>query len=369
MKNILIMLLSIVLLFSSSGAVAEYGSNVTVENMPESVKAVVNQSRWKGWEITGWVNPKGLRQKTASAFVAVKNGKQNVIVALGWDGNGWKISWSNPSALPQVSEPIYLGEATEGIGFMSYYTKNEELQDIHCVWMRNNNGNWRLTHITMFDPLMHYDTSKEDALRIYNSGWVQGKATDVWIYAAYETNLRYFNLSAFPRTVEHAREILTNPPKIPQGDLMARKIRFTSGQKFKVYQGPGEEYGQAGNGKAAVSTNDWIQVFGEENGWILIQYDINKDHMRIGWIKSSALPKKATVSRLTYAPLNAITSMNTNLTDDPLFSQSSVLALSQGTSLVVLAKMGQWAYVEVPGSSPVRGFVNESALVINSTAK
>ena len=90
---------------------------------------------------------------------------------------------------------------------------------------------------------------------------------------------------------------------------MARKIRFTSGQKFKVYQGPGEEYGQAGNGKAAVSTNDWIQVFGEENGWILIQYDINKDHMRIGWIKSSALPKKATVSRLTYAPLNAITSM------------------------------------------------------------
>ena len=101
----------------------------------------------------------------------------------------------------------------------------------------------------------------------------------------------------------------------------------------------------------------------------IIQYDINKDHMRIGWIKSSALPKKATVSRLTYAPLNAITSMNTNLTDDPLFSQSSVLALSQGTSLVVLAKMGQWAYVEVPGSSPVRGFVNESALVINSTAK
>lgn len=115
MKNILIMLLSIVLLFSSSGAVAEYGSNVTVENMPESVKAVVNQSRWKGWEITGWVNPKGLRQKTASAFVAVKNGKQNVIVALGWDGNGWKISWSNPSALPQVSEPIYLGRRLRGL--------------------------------------------------------------------------------------------------------------------------------------------------------------------------------------------------------------------------------------------------------------
>lgn len=53
MKNLLILFLTFVLMFSCLEAVAEYGGNASVENMPESVRAVINQSPWKGWEITG----------------------------------------------------------------------------------------------------------------------------------------------------------------------------------------------------------------------------------------------------------------------------------------------------------------------------
>lgn len=61
---------------------------------------------------------------------------------------------------------------------------------------------------------MFYDTSVENALRLYNVGWVEGQETDVWVYGTYQTNLRYFSFSAFPRTIKEAREKLSNPRRL-----------------------------------------------------------------------------------------------------------------------------------------------------------
>ena len=201
-------------------------------------------------------------------------------------------------------------------------------------------------------------------MRLYNTGWVEGKETDVWVKGVYQTDLRYFSFAAFPKTVEEAREKLSNPPKIPKGTLSAKKIQFTSGKKYEVFMGPGEEYGRAGEGKAYVSTNDWIQVFGEENGWIMIQYDITSEHMRIGFIASDALPKKAKVSELVFSPVMAVTAGRVSVTDDPLYSGSSVAVLAKGTQVNWLATMGEWAYVESPGVQPVRGFVKADGLTV-----
>lgn len=48
------------------------------------------------------------------------------------------------------------------------------------------------------------------------------------------------------------------PDSLPLGGAMPQLIPFEGGQTFAVYSGPGQDYGRAAQGKAAVSTNDWI---------------------------------------------------------------------------------------------------------------
>lgn len=177
-----------------------------------------------------------------------------------------------------------------------------------------------------------------------------------------QRDLRYVSFLALPKTHAQAKKELTVAPAIPAGELTARSIRFTGGRKYEVYQGPGEDYGRSGNGKASVSTNDWIQVFGEEDGWIMIQYDISSDRMRIGWIRQSALPDNEQVSPLAFSSAAAYTTRSVALTDDPLFSAAPVLTLPQGAWVQCLATMGEWAYVQSSTGDLIRGFVPRSAL-------
>ena len=363
---LLVLLLGV--LFTGTYGYADGVPTQGVENIPQGVTDYLDGSRWSGWEITGWVNPDGNLSSSACAFAVVKRGRENVLVAFGWKDGKWIYKWYNPTALPQVSAPILLcddwqiNDGFSGHRFSSYYIFNNETMEARCKWVQQKDSSWRLVHMACYDPLMFYDTSVENALRLYNVGWVEVQETDVWVYGTYQTNLRYFSFSAFPRTVKEAREKLSNPPTIPSGTLSAQKVSFSGGKKYEVYQGPGEEYGRAGYGKASVSTNDWIQVFGRENGWIMIQYDISSDHMRIGWIPEAALPSSAKVLDLQYTPVTVRTIEQVNLTDDPLASQSSVAVLQADSTVTWLASMGEWAYVECTGARLLRGFVLQEAL-------
>lgn len=151
-------------------------------------------------------------------------------------------------------------------------------------------------------------------------------------------------------------------PSIPQGELIAEDVKFAKGEKYEVYSGPGKDYLRAADGKAVVSTNDWIQVFGKEDGWILIQYEIDKDHMRFGWIPEKALPKSASVDELSFIH-ETVTLLDTAfLTDDPLFSHTMLLTLPKGTTVYHLSDMGDWAYIESCSGDCVRGFVNRALI-------
>lgn len=357
-----------VLLFTSSGALAGTEEANGVTSIPETIKALTNSNGWSGWDITGWVNPRGLQSSSACAFAVVKSGSKNDLLAFGWVDGGWIYKWHNATALPQVEAPILLSELEQNTGFMSYYVVDEEIMETRCIWNMKDDGTWRLEHLYNYYPLMFFDTSVEDALHLYNTGWTDHDI-DVWIYGSYQTNLRYFDLNVFPKSVEEAREKLSNPPEIPSGTLSAKKIQFSLGKKYKVFQGPGEEYGQAGNGKAVVSTNDWIQVFGEENGWIFIQYDISSDHMRIGWIDANALPRKATVLDLAFSPVKARTAYEIDLTDDPMNSQISIATIAQGIQVDWLATLGEWAYIESSNVEPIRGFVKIESLTVETKTK
>ena len=104
-------------------------------------------------------------------------------------------------------------------------------------------------------------------------------------------------------------------------------------------------------------------MFGQENGWILIQYDLSRDRMRMGYIEASALPKNAQVPQLNLNHTAVNIGYATNLTDDPLFSQSALAQLLQGQPVTSLSSMGTWGYIETTvNNTPVRGFVPGNAL-------
>lgn len=59
-------------------------------------------------------------------------------------------------------------------------------------------------------------------------------------------------------------------PDIPQGTLNAEVTPFTPGQTYAVYSAPDSRSIRGAKGRARVSTNGWIQVFGAEGDWLLV---------------------------------------------------------------------------------------------------
>ena len=72
----------------------------------------------------------------------------------------------------------------------------------------------------------------------------------------------------------------------------------------------------------------------------MIQYDITSDHLRIGYIEKSALPKNADVDPLNLGDLNVTVNGTTYLTDDPLKSRSVLCRYEAGKTLTL--RGGTW---------------------------
>lgn len=375
MKRIIAFALMLVCALCVSSALAYSKEAVGAENTPQEIRDYLDGSRWSGWEITGWVhagshNNKG-KDVGPSAFVAVKQGRTNDLLAFRFENGHYTYAWHNAAALPQVEAPIELGMVGDAGGkprFQSYYVVGDEIMESCCLWVQEEQGAWNLYAMAVyFDPaLMFIDTSRAGMIHMDNIGWTDHDV-EANIYGEYQRDLRYFSYAAFPRTIEDVREKLSSPPEIPTSrftDLTAEKVKFTGGKKYAVYTGPGEDYVRSGNGKGSVSTNDWIQVFGQEEDWIMIQYDISSDRYRIGYIKADALPKKASVKELDWRNAGeAYAITDAEVTDDPLGSQTVIAHLDSDDRLVWLGTMGEWAYVEFgQDGEKLRGFVETTQI-------
>lgn len=153
---------------------------------------------------------------------------------------------------------------------------------------------------------------------------------------------------------------------IPQ--LQAKTGSFTKDKKYEVYQGPGEEYGRSGSGKGTVSTNGPIRCFGTWDGWLLIEYEINENKHRYGWIRLDDLPQKQRDDYAPFAFSNDFGEFNYGvliadaaLTDDPAYSKNAVAQMPAGTSVHVLAKAHDYLLVNgFVGRELRMGFVHES---------
>ncbi|MDO5325395.1 MAG: SH3 domain-containing protein [Clostridia bacterium] len=372
MKRIVAFLLCLVLFCGCVPALAD-GAAIKADWMPYEVKEFFSASSFNGWTIGESASI--LVENTAGGtyFFAVAQ-KEGHNVLYGFEQkNGHFDYWLKTDNAIVQGEGFFVlrynsgdfqlfnGQIKNiGEGFSLMFTRADyEEQHDHLLYFSvNKSGQFHLK-LACVDHGWEEVLVTSDSLAYSHEGTYEGTA-----YGTVETNLRYFSYAAFPKTLKEARKKLTAPPAIPMGELTAQKIKFTGGQKFPVYSGPGAEYERAAGGKASVSTNDWIQVFGSEKGYILIQYAISSSQMRFGWIDQSALPKNANVGPLSFAYEDAVITANTFLTDDPLNSQTRVRMVNAGQSGVKwLASMGNWVYVEIIGQGQaVRGFVPASAV-------
>ncbi len=254
---------------------------------------------------------------------------------------------------------VYPYQDTWGFSITRQRPNNNEYADqyVSYHWL---NGGFKLFHYVDREAAPIQWTVTDDSVSYQE--FLQGDAQGT-IPGIVQRDLRYVSFGTLPKTIGQARDALSTAPDIPQGELTAQRFKFTGGQKYPVYTGPGTHYLRAANGKAAVSTNDWIQVFGQENGWILIQYDLSSDHMRIGYIEAAALPRGANVGALALTHSPVTTNIAVSLTDDPLFSRSALAQLPQGQHVTRLAGMGAWAYIETKVNNVLaRGFVPAGAV-------
>ena len=169
--------------------------------------------------------------------------------------------------------------------------------------------------------------------------------------------------TAFADTPEQTVPDSSNVPAIPAGTLSASLVTFTSNQTYAVYSAPDRKSIRGAKGRARVSTNGWIQVFGSDGDWILVQYDITDKHNRIGYIDRNALPKDVAVPELALTRVPAVVNYDVAVTDDPLVSQTPLAKLTENTSVTVLGAMGDWTYIEgVENKVRFRGFVPTACL-------
>ena len=375
MKKLLaILLCTLMLLICTASAMAD-GDSTYLDTPPAEVIQHL-AAKYPGYTLEDYIAIRGTTNGDYG-FAMISSGSSRALVGFHAE-NGLMKSWRrNTDALPQgegraffqrhqANENIHLaaGDGVYGndLGFsMHYYAPGYGEFPSHLVSYHWHDGGFKLNAYsdwTAFEKGSVYVT--DDGLTFYD--WGHDKVIKR-VKGTVQRDIRYVSFSALPKTLSAAEKKLTVAPAIPAGELTAQSIKFTGGQKYEVYSAPDGIWALRGNdNKAVVSTNDWIQVFGEENGWILIQYAIDSEHMRFGYIPVESLPKSANVAPLNWKPQDAWLTRETIITDDPLYSRSSLITLPEGAWVTALAKMGDWVYVESSTGDYLRGFVKRTDL-------
>ena len=364
MKKLLIVTLAALLALAALPVRAQEGATILAA-LPTEIETFFSQSHFADYTIgaNAYVEITGTRGGDF-AFAVASKGETQALYGFERQNGAWRYYLKTTAALPQRAGDFALcrfvdsGEDYLNISLTLPETEFE-YPSVGMNFAVTGGGQWRLRGMYLNYPYdAHRIDVSESALRYEGEYSYSGAA-----YGVVETNLRYLSFAAFPKTLAEARQKLSNAPAIPAGSqLQAQTLRFEGGWKFPVYSGPGTQYERAAGGKAVVSTNDWIQVFGQENGYYLIQYALSSTQKRFGYIDASAYAGSAEVQLLSLDKESATILFTTGLTDDPLGEGKATRSLAKGESVVWLATMGNYVYIETTGSAPSRGFVPRGAV-------
>ncbi len=144
------------------------------------------------------------------------------------------------------------------------------------------------------------------------------------------------------------------------GDYVDPNPSVVRRRTLNAYSGPGTNYIRGAGGKASVSTNGRIYVYGKENDWVLIQYDVSNNHWRFAYIRQNAFITPENIPPLTFAYRTMKMARDAEMTDDPFFSRAKLKSVRAGKQVVYLATYDVWAYIEY---NAARGFVPVDSLV------
>lgn len=305
-------------------------------------------------------------------FVLVRTDDgENRLYAFRLQDEEWKYWMYTAKAVPQGNgvfmilsagggQDLITGETfTKPTLTLSQMNETEEYATVSYQYQLENKV-WKLIRVYWNEE--NCDNSvivSEDKLTYYNNEFEKIGAA----YGDFQRDLRYISSSTLPQTYREAENKLSFAPDMPySAQLRPTEVNFTGGRRYPVYAAPDEFSYRAANGRAVVSTNSWIQVFGRTGNWILIQYAIDDDQYRFGYISADALPGSAQIPALQLDHLAAYLTQPCTLTDDPLHSGTGILSLPAGSPVTWLATMGNFAYVESNTGVPVRGFVPVNAL-------
>ena len=382
MKRVVLWVCTLLMTLMASVCVAGTYSPYFATEPPQEVLEHI-QSRWADYELEDYCEVQGT-SKGDYGFALLH--KQNERILVGYHRvNGKMKYWlKNAGAVPQGKEEAWFDVGTAGwideTDWIGNFTGRQVYDDGLCfsvtqldesgesyekmVVYRWENGMFRLSryHKTEGGGIRVSDDKLDfiDWSNVVYRGAVQG---------AVQRDIRYVSFNALPTWIDDAKAKLTVAPNLKDGAFTAQKVKFTGGQKYPVYTGPSEDYVRSGNGKGLVSTNGWIEVYGQKDGYILIQYSIDSSHYRFGWIDRNALPEGTSVPAMDFAGISADTlseiTQDTFLTDDPLFSQNKLCGLKAGQTVSWLAVLNKdWAYVLVNVNGKMMcGFVRTDCIV------
>lgn len=382
MKRVVLWVCTLLMTLMASVCVAGTYSPYFATEPPREVREHV-ASRWPDYEFEDYCEVRGT-SKGDYGFALLHKQSERILVGYHRVNGEMKYWLKNAGAVPQGKEEAWFDVGTAGwideTDWIGNFTGRQVYDDGLCfsvtqldesgesyekmVVYRWENGMFRLSsyHKTEGGGIRVSDDKLDfiDWSNVVYRGAVQG---------AVQRDIRYVSFNALPTWIDDAKAKLTVAPNLKDGAFTAQKVKFTGGQKYPVYTGPGEDYVRSGNGKGLVSTNGWIEVYGQKDGYILIQYSIDSSHYRFGWIDRNALPEGTRVPAMDFAGISADTlseiTQDTFLTDDPLFSQNKLCSLKAGQTVSWLAVLNNdWAYVLVNVNGKMMcGFVRTDCIV------
>lgn len=382
MKRVVLWVCTLLMTLMASVCVAGTYSPYFATEPPREVREHV-ASRWPDYEFEDYCEVRGT-SKGDYGFALLHKQSERILVGYHRVNGEMKYWLKNAGAVPQGKEEAWFDVGTAGwideTDWIGNFTGRQVYDDGLCfsvtqldesgesyekmVVYRWENGMFRLSsyHKTEGGGIRVSDDKLDfiDWSNVVYRGAVQG---------AVQRDIRYVSFNALPTWIDDAKTKLTVAPNLKDGAFTAQKVKFTGGQKYPVYTGPGEDYVRSGNGKGLVSTNGWIEVYGQKDGYILIQYSIDSSHYRFGWIDRNALPEGTSVPTMDFAGISADTlseiTQDTFLTDDPLFSQNKLCSLKAGQTVSWLAVLNKdWAYVLVNVNGKMMcGFVRTDCIV------
>ena len=307
-------------------------------------------------------------------MIRTKSG-ENVLYYFKQKNGVWKEQYHTSDAVPQTQHGVKIEIAESGEeGFAGFAFNKPHLyigqeNDEGEYWeftviYELQEGKWMLRRIWSYTG---YDNMLIQSDRIVYYENIESSRKVGTVKGVVQRELRYASLSAIPKTLSEAKAKLTVAPDVPESkELTVYPVTFSGKQKYDVYSAPDKKAFRGGNGKARVSTNSWIQVFGTEGDWILIQYSIDANHYRFGYISDKSLPKNANVPELGFLRTEAWAIEDLSVTDDPLYSQSELFTVAENRPVYWLATMGDWAYIESIDGERARGFVPAVSLKVYS---